>query len=175
MGEGGILAKKHKKSGKAGEADHRVENSLTEVAKQVRALHEVEKAAVRRVLVEERSRYCTFVACLKPVLGEEVSMVSELQQLEEVVNKLEKHTEDPFKLPEASEQVLVDVRSAEGGVVFQTPPSSPSSLGSRKSSMCSISSASSSGGSTHSPSHHPSQLRHSRNQPMVSYCPVAPF
>ena len=30
------------------------------------------------------SRYCTFVACLKPVLGEEVSLVSELQQLEEV-------------------------------------------------------------------------------------------
>jgi hypothetical protein len=36
------------------------------------------------VLVEERSRYCTFIACLKPVLGEEISLVSELQQLEEV-------------------------------------------------------------------------------------------
>ena len=45
------------------------------------------------------------MACLKPVLGEEISMVSELQQLEEVMNKLDKHTEDPFKLPEASEQV----------------------------------------------------------------------
>ncbi len=32
-------------------------------------------------------------------------MVVELQQLEEVMNKLDKHTEDPFKLPEASEQV----------------------------------------------------------------------
>ena len=50
----------------------------------MRNLHEVEKAAVRRVLVEERSRYCTFIACLKPVLGEEISLVSELQQLEEV-------------------------------------------------------------------------------------------
>ena len=45
------------------------------------------------------------MACLKPVLGEEVSLVSELQQLEEVCTKLDKHTEDPFKLPEASEQV----------------------------------------------------------------------
>ena len=32
-------------------------------------------------------------------------LVSELQQLEEVCTKLDKHTEDPFKLPEASEQV----------------------------------------------------------------------
>ena len=46
------------------------------------------------------------MACLKPVLGEEVSLVSELQQLEEVCVKLDKHTEDPFKLPEASEQVI---------------------------------------------------------------------
>ena len=82
-----------------------VEQGLAEVTKSVRSLHEVEKSAVRRVLVEERSRYCTFVACLKPVLGEEISMVSELQQLEEVMGKLDKNTEDPFKLPEASEQV----------------------------------------------------------------------
>merc|ERR1719471_279783 len=87
-------------------------------------------------------------------------MVSELQQLEEVMTKLDKHTEDPFKLPEASEQVLIDIKTTEGGVVFQTPPSSPSSLGSRKSSMCSISSAgSSSGGSTNSPSHQAAQQR----------------
>ena len=69
----------------------------------------VEAGNEQRVLVEERSRYCTFVACLKPVLGEEVSLVSELQQLEEVCAKLDKHTEDPFKLPEASEQVSWDL------------------------------------------------------------------
>ena len=44
--------------------------------------------------------------------------------------------------------------------VSYSPPSSPSSLGSRKSSMCSISSAgSSSGGSTNSPSHQAVQQR----------------
>jgi hypothetical protein len=66
------------------DTDPKVEASLCELNKHVRALHEVEKSAVRRVLVEERSRYCTFIACLKPVLGEEISLVSELQQLEEV-------------------------------------------------------------------------------------------
>jgi len=149
------IIKKHKKS-KGNEKDPKVEQSLADVNKQVSNLHEVEKCAVRRVLVEERSRYCTFISCLKPVLSEEISMVAEFQQLEEVLAKLDKHTEHPFKLPEASEQVLNDIKSGAGGVVFQTPPSSPSSLGSRKSSMCSISSAgSSSGGSSNSPSHQP--------------------
>ena len=98
------LMKKNKKSSSQ-LSDPKIDQGLLEVTKSVRSLHEVEKSAVRRVLVEERSRYCTFVACLKPVLGEEISMVSELQQLEEVMVKLDKHTEDPFKLPEASEQV----------------------------------------------------------------------
>jgi len=158
-----LVKKQSKKSPKEQVFDPKVEQGLQDVTKSVRCLHEVEKAAVRRVLVEERSRYCTFVACLKPVLGEEVSLVSELQQLEEVCAKLDKHTEDPFKLPEASEQVLVDIKAGEGSVpvpVSYSPPSSPSSLGSRKSSMCSISSAgSSSGGSTNSPSHQAAQQR----------------
>ena len=100
-----LVKKQSKKNPKEQMFDPKVEQGLQDVTKSVRCLHEVEKAAVRRVLVEERSRYCTFVACLKPVLGEEVSLVSELQQLEEVCTKLDKHTEDPFKLPEASEQV----------------------------------------------------------------------
>ena len=100
-----LVKKQSKKNSKEQMFDPKVEQGLQDVTKSVRCLHEVEKAAVRRVLVEERSRYCTFVACLKPVLGEEVSLVSELQQLEEVCTKLDKHTEDPFKLPEASEQV----------------------------------------------------------------------
>jgi len=170
------LMKKNKKSSKGDHIDPKVDQGLLEVTKSVRSLHEVEKSAVRRVLVEERSRYCTFVACLKPVLGEEISMVSELQQLEEVMTKLDKHTEDPFKLPEASEQVLIDIKTTEGGVVFQTPPSSPSSLGSRKSSMCSISSAgSSSGGSTNSPSHQAQQHRHLRHNQGVNNPMVAPL
>ncbi|KAG7173706.1 MTSS 1-like, partial [Homarus americanus] len=51
--------------------------------------------------------------------------------------------------------VLLDIKGGETQWSWQTPPSSPSSLGSRKSSMCSISSLnSSSSSSTHSPSHH---------------------
>ena len=92
-----LVKKQSKKNPKEQMFDPKVEQGLQDVTKSVRCLHEVEKAAVRRVLVEERSRYCTFVACLKPVLGEEVC------------TKLDKHTEDPFKLPGASEQVSLDL------------------------------------------------------------------
>ncbi|MPC26474.1 Metastasis suppressor protein 1 [Portunus trituberculatus] len=71
------------------------------------------------------------------------------------MTQLEKHSADPHTLPPASEQVLLDIKGGEAQWSWQTPPSSPSSLGSRKSSMCSISSLnSSSSSSTHSPSHH---------------------
>ena len=79
--------------------------STAEVGKSLRQLEEVEKNAVRRALTEERSRYCAFVHFLKPVLNEETGLVSEFQQLEEVTKRLGKHTDEPFKLPAASEQV----------------------------------------------------------------------
>lgn len=84
-------------------------------------------------------------------------MLIEMSHVQEAVQQLEKHTENPKALPPASEQVIADLKSSDSGWSFHTPPSSPSSLGSRKSSMCSISSinSSSSGSSKshHSPSH----------------------
>lgn len=84
-------------------------------------------------------------------------MLTEMSHVQEAVQQLEKHTENPKVLPPASEQVIADLKSSDSGWSFHTPPSSPSSLGSRKSSMCSISSinSSSSGSSKshHSPSH----------------------
>ena len=81
------------------------EASTAEVEKSLLQLEETEKNAVRRALTEERSRYCAFVHYLRPVLTEETGLVSEFQQLEEVTKRLGKHTDEPFKLPAASEQV----------------------------------------------------------------------
>ncbi|VEN34220.1 unnamed protein product [Callosobruchus maculatus] len=102
----------------------------------------------RRQLLEETEKHA----------DEEVAMLTEMGHLQEAVQQLEKHAADPHTLPPASEQVIADLKSGEGGWCFQvTPPSSPSSLGSRKSSMCSISSINSSSSSSskshHSPSH----------------------
>ncbi|KAK5647470.1 hypothetical protein RI129_002362 [Pyrocoelia pectoralis] len=150
------LQKKVRK-GAGGDLQKRIECGLQDVTEKRHLLEETEKRAVRAALVEERSRFCTFVGFLKPVVDEEVAMLTELSHLQEVVAQLEKNTSDPHSLPPASEQVIADLKSSDSGWSFQTPPSSPSSLGSRKSSMCSISSlnSSSSGSSKshHSPSH----------------------
>jgi hypothetical protein len=138
-----------------------VDASVAEVGKHFKLLVDTERSAVRRALNEERSRYCIFVTCFKPLLDEENALVSEFQQLEEVSNRLVQHTADPYKLPPASEQVIIDLaKNCGDGCDFSytTPPSSPggSSLGSRKSSMCSISSAGSNTSlaqQQHSPSH----------------------
>uniref|UniRef100_A0A1B6CYE7 IMD domain-containing protein n=1 Tax=Clastoptera arizonana TaxID=38151 RepID=A0A1B6CYE7_9HEMI len=152
------LQKKVRKGSKNGELQRRVECSLQDITERRQILEDTEKKAVRAALIEERSRFCIMVAFLKPVVDEEVAMLSELSHLQEVVDQLEKHTADPYTLPPASEQVISDLKSSDNNWTFQTPPSSPSSLGSRKSSMCSISSLnSSSSGSTkshHSPNHH---------------------
>ncbi|KAK9732366.1 IRSp53/MIM homology domain [Popillia japonica] len=125
------LQKKMRK-GAGGDLQKRLEYGLQDVNERRHFLEETEKQAVRAALLEERNRFCTFVGFLKPVMDEEIAMLSELSRVQEAV-------------------------SNNSGWSFQTPPSSPSSLGSRKSSMCSISSlnSSSSGSSKshHSPSH----------------------
>ncbi|XP_047475040.1 protein MTSS 1-like isoform X3 [Penaeus chinensis] len=149
------LQKKAKKAGKNSELNKVLESTVQDLRARYCALEEVERSAVRLALTEERARYCTFANALRPVLVEEVGLVSELGHLQEVMTQLEKHSADPHILPPASEQVLMDIKGGDTQWSWQTPPSSPSSLGSRKSSMCSISSInSSSSSSTHSPSHH---------------------
>ncbi|XP_046461264.1 uncharacterized protein LOC124207718 isoform X3 [Daphnia pulex] len=125
-------------------------------------LQETEKQALKSALVEERSRYCLFVACLKPVMSEEMSMMAELSHLEEIITQLDKHTADPFSLPSSTEQMISELKGTtdHNHWALQTPPSSPSSLGSRKSSMCSL-------GSIHSSSSG-SVASHSQNQLMNS-------
>uniref|UniRef100_A0A8D8LKI2 Metastasis suppressor protein 1 n=2 Tax=Cacopsylla melanoneura TaxID=428564 RepID=A0A8D8LKI2_9HEMI len=151
------LQKKVGRKGVAGRnAD--LQKALQEVNERKSILEEAEKKALRAALVEERSRYCVFVTFLKPVVDEEVAMLSELSHLQEVMVQLEKHTTEPFSLPPASEQVMADMKGSDTTWLLPSPTSSPGgSLGSRKSSMCSISSInSSSSGSTkshHSPSH----------------------
>ncbi|KAK4885483.1 hypothetical protein RN001_001754 [Aquatica leii] len=162
------LQKKVRKSA-SGELQKRLECGLQDVTERRQLLEETEKQAVRAALIEERSRFCTFVGFLKPVVDEEVALLTELSHLQEVVGQLDKNTADPQSLPPASEQVIADLKSSDSGWSFQTPPSSPSSLGSRKSSMCSISSlnSSSSGSSKshHSPSH--PHWQHSLSQSVI--------
>lgn len=128
------------------ELNRLLETSTASVYEKRMSLEETERKAVRAALIEERGRFCQFAKFLKPVLDEEILMLVELTHLQEVSEQLERHVSSPFDLPAASEQVITDLKGPDNiHWTLSTPPSSPSlSLGSRKSSMCSISSLTSS-------------------------------
>ncbi|XP_059848497.1 protein MTSS 2 isoform X3 [Hypanus sabinus] len=151
---------KLQKKARKGKGDLRpqVENAVQDVNDMYLLLEEMEKQAVRKALIEERGRFCTFITFLQPVVDGEIAMLGEITHLQAIVDDLVIQTAEPQKLPPASEQVIKDLKGSDYTWSYQTPPSSPSSSSSRKSSMCSSvnstnsSTSRSSGSQTHSPS-----------------------
>ncbi|XP_054873941.1 protein MTSS 1-like isoform X3 [Amphiprion ocellaris] len=156
------LQKKAKKADVFGRGDlqPQLDSAMQDVSDKYLLLEETEKQAVRKALVEERSRFCCFVSMLRPVVEEEMSMLGEITHLQTLTDDLKILTMDPHKLPASSEQVIVDLKGSDCTWSYQTPPSSPSTTVSRKSSMCSSlnsvnsSDSRSSGSHCHSPTSH---------------------
>ncbi|XP_074842780.1 protein MTSS 1 isoform X7 [Carettochelys insculpta] len=152
------LQKKAKKG--RGDIQPQLDSALQDVNDKYLLLEETEKQAVRKALIEERSRFCTFVSMLWPVIEEEISMLGEITHLQTISDDLKNLTMDPHKLPSSSEQVILDLKGSDYSWSYQTPPSSPSTTMSRKSSVCSSlnsvnsSDSRSSGSHSHSPSSH---------------------
>ncbi|XP_072426896.1 protein MTSS 1-like isoform X8 [Chiloscyllium punctatum] len=160
------LQKKAKKG--KGDIQPQLDSALQDVNDKYLLLEETEKQAVRRALIEERSRFCAFVSMLRPVVEEEMSMLGEVTHLQTITDDLTNLTMDPHKLPTASEQVIIDLKGSDYNWTYQTPPSSPSTTMSRKSSVCSLNSVNSSdsrssGSHSHSPTSH--YRYRSSNQP----------
>ncbi|CAB1320938.1 unnamed protein product [Coregonus sp. 'balchen'] len=143
-----------------GDIQPQLDSAMQDISDKYLLLEETEKQAVRKALVEERSRFCTLVSMLRPVVEEEMSMLGEITHLQTLTDDLKALTMDPHKLPPASEQVILDLKGSESSWSYQTPPSSPSTTASRKSSMCSSlnsvnsSDSRSSGSHCHSPTSH---------------------
>ncbi|XP_032271646.1 protein MTSS 1 isoform X6 [Halichoerus grypus] len=152
------LQKKAKKG--RGDIQPQLDSALQDVNDKYLLLEETEKQAVRKALIEERGRFCTFIAMLRPVIEEEISMLGEITHLQTISEDLKSLTMDPHKLPSSSEQVILDLKGSDYSWSYQTPPSSPSTTMSRKSSVCSSlnsvnsSDSRSSGSHSHSPSSH---------------------
>ncbi|XP_037831190.1 protein MTSS 1 isoform X2 [Kryptolebias marmoratus] len=132
-----IKLQKKVKKGKD-EARGQLDSALQDVNTRYAVLEETEKRAVRRALVEERARYCSFVSMLKPVLDHEINMLGEVTHLQTILEDLTNLTAEPNKLPAASEQVILDLKGSDFSYTYQTPPPSPSSSMSRKSSISSL-------------------------------------
>ncbi|AWP08778.1 putative MTSS1-like protein [Scophthalmus maximus] len=113
-----------------------LDSAMQDVSDLYLLMEETEKQAVRRALLEERGRYCSFINLLQSVVNVEIAMLGEITHLQPIVDDLTVLTEDPHKLPPASEQVIRDLKGSDYSWSYQTPPSSPSSAASRKSSMC---------------------------------------
>uniref|UniRef100_A0A673W4J3 MTSS I-BAR domain containing 2b n=1 Tax=Salmo trutta TaxID=8032 RepID=A0A673W4J3_SALTR len=130
------LQKKARKG--RGDLQPQLDSAMHDVNDMYLLMEETEKQAVRRALVEERGRFCTFIGFLQPVVNGEIAMLGEITHLQAIIDDLTVLTTDPHKLPPASEQVIKDLKGSDYSWSYQTPPSSPSSSGSRKSSMCSL-------------------------------------
>uniref|UniRef100_A0A8C4EFN7 MTSS I-BAR domain containing 2b n=1 Tax=Dicentrarchus labrax TaxID=13489 RepID=A0A8C4EFN7_DICLA len=128
------LQKKARKG--RGDLQPQLDSAMQDVTDMCLLMEETEKQAVRRALVEERGRFCTFIGFLQPVVNGEIAMLGEITHLQAIIDDLTVLTTDPHKLPPASEQVIKDLKGSDYSWSYQTPPSSPSSSGSRKSSMC---------------------------------------
>ncbi|XP_043216838.1 protein MTSS 2-like isoform X2 [Amphibalanus amphitrite] len=146
---------------KTPEARRSLDLLLTDVQDRYQRLETCERGSVEAALVEERRRFCRFVTWLLPFVRGEVAAAEEVFRLTEPLDQLESCTAEPSVLPPSALQLISDLkRSADGaaepgpGGPSGSPPRSPlspraaSSLGSRQSSLCSISSlqSSSSGG-----------------------------
>ncbi|XP_049674304.1 protein MTSS 1 isoform X7 [Accipiter gentilis] len=133
------LQKKAKKGNllRRGDIQPQLDSALQDVNDKYLLLEETEKQAVRKALIEERGRFCTFISMLRPVIEEEISMLGEITHLQTISDDLKSLTMDPHKLPSSSEQVILDLKGSDYSWSYQTPPSSPSTTMSRKSSVCS--------------------------------------
>ncbi|XP_065759587.1 protein MTSS 1 isoform X8 [Muntiacus reevesi] len=173
------LQKKAKKVDALGRGDiqPQLDSALQDVNDKYLLLEETEKQAVRKALIEERGRFCTFISMLRPVIEEEISMLGEITHLQTISEDLKSLTMDPHKLPSSSEQVILDLKGSDYSWSYQTPPSSPSTTMSRKSSVCSSlnsvnSSDSRSSGSHGSHSHSPSSHYRYRGSSLAQQAPV---
>ena len=137
-----------------------IDQSTRDLNNHYRQLCDHEKKCLRHVIMEERHRYCNLVASLKPIIDEEMGMLSELASVEDIMQKLGSVATNPEEI--ITDQFIDDAALSGGGsgapLVYATPPATPSpSMGSRKSSMCSIASIASSSTTTNGPVISPSR------------------
>uniref|UniRef100_A0A8C8DI12 MTSS I-BAR domain containing 2 n=1 Tax=Oryzias sinensis TaxID=183150 RepID=A0A8C8DI12_9TELE len=125
------LQKKARKG--RGDLQPQLDNAVQDVSDMCLLMEEMEKQAVRRALVEERGRFCTFIGFLQPVVNGEIAMLGEITHLQAIIDDLTVLTTDPHKLPPASEQVIKDLKGSDYSSQPHSPTSSSSSYRHRSS------------------------------------------
>nr|VZI01494.1 unnamed protein product [Spirometra erinaceieuropaei] len=96
------------------------EAAFQAIEDKVRRLEDVERASIRRLMLEERGRYCFFFDSLKPTLESETSMLGEISTLQDLLQALSTATEHPDQLLDEAEAILARAGS-RGGNVHRSP------------------------------------------------------
>jgi len=124
------------------EIQKQIECNTTELYTEYRVLEKQERQAVRRINMEERNQFCDFAACVKQVVIEEVALLKEIGSVKEVLENMNKITDDPHKIPDTADKVINAILETGNIYSFDTPTSSTNSSirGSRCGSLRSISS-----------------------------------
>ena len=96
-----------------------------------------ERAQLMDISHQERGLYTRIAAGLKPVILAEFAMFSEIEQLGQVMENLNKIIMDPFKENNHDEEDLLLINAGDVPYLFTTPPSTPgiSAMGSRRNSL----------------------------------------
>ena len=101
-----------------------------------------ERMRLKEISGQERSIFTRIAAGVKPVIVSEFAMFTEVEQLGEVMEKLNKIIMDPFKDTHFERNSISFVINSKESYIFATPPSTPggSKMGSRSNSVRSINS-----------------------------------
>ncbi|KAK3751291.1 hypothetical protein QZH41_012201 [Actinostola sp. cb2023] len=122
---------KWQKKVKKGKTEHqeRLDAVIKQANTQLAAFEEQERKYLRKALIEERSRYCMVATCIKTVVEQEVSMLSEVEHLEPLLVDIVKQTYNPACLPVVGEDLVRNLRLSDHSSGSwddeQTPPPSP--------------------------------------------------
>ena len=122
------LHKKVNKKGKFGQKE-RLEAVMKMASAQFGVFEEHQKRALRKVMIEERSRYCILLNLFQPVVEQEVSLLSDAENLSTLLQEAAKQCEKPNNLPDAGEHIIEQFKLSESGFLDEqtTPPNSPHS------------------------------------------------
>ena len=104
----------------------RITNSLS------KTLMEQEKLYLRRLMIEERSRAAFFFQCYKPCIEQELTLISEIEQLQSILDETTQQCKCPHQLPAMSEDAIEAYKVPDSltnghkeASTSSTPPPSP--------------------------------------------------
>ena len=136
------VEKKMKKSRNTEELTLTRNNVVSDLQEEIKNICVYEKDKLKEISCQERLLYTRVAAGLKPVILCEFAMCREMEQLDQVMEDINKIIMDPFKENNDNGEEIFFVNGSDSPYLFTTPPSTPavSSTGSRRSSLRSVNS-----------------------------------